>query len=61
MATIRQASSSSDEGLIPRAVLSKDQPEGWRQISLRLLGKASHSRASPKRLDWLSTLPAFNV
>ncbi|GLD49334.1 tether containing UBX domain for GLUT4 [Lates japonicus] len=41
-------------------VLSKDQPEGWRQISLCLLGKASHSRASPKRLDWLSTLPAFN-
>lgn len=61
MATISQISSGNDESLIPCAALSKDQPEDWRQIRLCLLGKASHSGASPKRLDWLSTLPAFNV
>ncbi|KAK5884959.1 hypothetical protein CesoFtcFv8_018721 [Champsocephalus esox] len=56
---------SSDPSRAPKwlklPVLSKEKPEGWRQISVLLLGNASHSRASPKRLDWLSTLPAFNV
>lgn len=62
VATTKQLSMvKANEIPIPCAFPFIHQSGDWRQNRLCLLGKASHSVASPKCLDWLSTLPAFNV